>query len=215
MVSTVAGQVLTVAISVWYLCRMKAVKLERSSFRFYPVLMKEYLPLGSTSFLSQVSMVVAMAAIQNMLLKYGGMDPVFGQEQYAQIPMAVQGVVMKFFQIVISIAVGMATGCIPIVGYNIGAGRKDRAKELFTRLLAAEAVVGAAAVVIVELFPSCLISIFGAANESAYYTQYGVRRQMLPDLPVHDDAGHSQLGDLYLFAVPGQGDGVHHPLPGA
>ena len=174
-VATVAGQVLTVVMSVWYLRRMKAVQLERDSFHFYPALMKEYLPLGMTSFLSQISMVMAMAAIQNMLLKYGSLDPVFGQEQYAQIPMAVQGVVMKFFQIVISIAVGLAAGCIPIVGYNIGAGRRDRAKALFTRLLAAEAVVGAVAVVIVELFPAQLIGIFGAANESAYYTEYGVK----------------------------------------
>lgn len=174
-VATVAGQVFTVVMSVWYLRRMRAVRLERGSFRFHPALMKEYLPLGITSFLSQVSMVTAMAAIQNMLLKYGALDPVFGQEQYAQIPMAVQGVVMKFFQIVISIAVGMAVGCIPIMGYNIGAGRKDRAKELFTRLLTMEAIVGGVAVVIVELLPAQLIGIFGAANESAYYTEYGIR----------------------------------------
>lgn len=89
--------------------------------------------------------------------------------------MAVLGIVMKFFQIVISIAVGLAAGCIPIVGYNIGAGRKDRAKSLFTRLLALEAAVGGVALLIVELFPSRLIQIFGAANESAYYTQYGVK----------------------------------------
>lgn len=75
----------------------------------------------------------------------------------------------------ISIAVGLAAGCIPVVGYNIGAGRKDRAKVLFLRLLAAEAVVGGIALLIVELFPTRLIGIFGAANESVYYTEYGVR----------------------------------------
>lgn len=41
-----------------------------------------------------------------------------------KIPMAVVGIVMKFFQIVISIVVGMAAGYIPIVGYNMGAGKK-------------------------------------------------------------------------------------------
>ena len=61
-----------------------------------------------TSFLSQISLVAAMAAINNMIRKYGALDAVFGQEQYAQIPMAVVGIVMKFFQIVISIVVGMA-----------------------------------------------------------------------------------------------------------
>lgn len=174
-VATVLGQVLTALLSIWYLYHMKAVKLNRSSFRIHGRLAGKYLPLGICSFLSQISLVAAMAAIQNMTLKYGALDPIFGQEQYAQIPMAVLGIVMKFFQIVISIAVGMAAGCIPIVGYNIGAGRKDRASMLFTLLLAAEAAVGAVALLIVELLPKQLIGIFGAANESVYYTDFAVK----------------------------------------
>lgn len=35
--------------------------------------------------------------------------------------MAVVGIVMKFFQIIMSVCIGMAAGCIPIVGYNMGA----------------------------------------------------------------------------------------------
>ena len=89
--------------------------------------------------------------------------------------MAVVGIVMKFFQIVISIAVGLAAGCIPVVGYNIGAGRRDRARKLFAYLLAAEAMVGAVALIIVECFPVQLIGIFGAKNESQYYTDFAVR----------------------------------------
>ncbi len=173
--ATVLGQILTAALAVWYLFHMKAVKLERASFRLYPRLAKRYLALGSTSFLSQISLVAAMAAINNMIQKYGALDPVFGQEQYAQIPMAVVGIVMKFFQIVISIAVGTAAGCIPVVGYNIGARRPDRVKSLFTRLLLTEALVGAVALLIVELFPQQLIDLFGAANESVYYTHFAIK----------------------------------------
>ena len=69
----------------------------------------------------------------------------------------------------------MAAGCIPIVGFNIGAGRKDRALQLFTLLLKWEAAVGAIALVIVELFPRQLIGIFGASNESAYYTSFALK----------------------------------------
>jgi Na+-driven multidrug efflux pump len=116
-----------------------------------------------------------MAAINNMIRRYGALDPIFGQEQYAQIPMAVVGIVMKFFQIVISIVVGMAAGCIPIVGFNMGAGLKTRVKNLFTRLLLSEAAVGFAALLIVELLPRQLIAIFGAANESVYYTDFAVK----------------------------------------
>ena len=174
-VATVLGQILTAAASIWYLCHMKAVRLERSSFRFHGRLAKKYLALGICSFLSQFSLVLSMAAVQNMCTKYGALDAVFGQPEYAQIPLAVLGIVMKFFQIVISIAVGTSAGCIPIVGYNIGAGRKDRARKLFTLLLVTEAVVGAVATVIVEAFPYQLIGIFGAKNESAYYTDFAVK----------------------------------------
>lgn len=174
-IATVIGQILTAALSVWYLFHMKAVKLEKSSFKLKGGLIKQFLALGITSFLSQISLVVSMAAVQNMCTKYGAMDEIFGLEEYAQIPLAVLGIVMKFFQIVISVAVGLAAGCIPIVGYNIGAKRKDRAKQLFTYLLMIEAAVGAVALLIVELFPKQLIGIFGAANESAYYTDFAVK----------------------------------------
>ena len=174
-VATVIGQILTAVLAVWYLCRMKSVRLNRESFLLNRNVISRFLPLGACSFLSQISLVAAMAAINNMIRKYGALDPIFGQPRYAQIPMAVVGIVMKFFQIVISTAVGLAAGCIPIVGYNIGAGRKDRAKRLFTYLLISEAVVGALALFATEVFPGQLINIFGAANESVHYTEFAIK----------------------------------------
>ncbi|MDO4383975.1 MAG: MATE family efflux transporter [Eubacteriales bacterium] len=174
-VATVAGQILTALLSLIYLFRMKAVKLEKSSFHLHRKLIQKFLTLGLTSFLSQISLVISMAAVQNTCMKYGAMDPVFGQQEYAQIPLAVLGIVMKFFQIAISVAVGMAAGCIPVVGYNIGARRYDRAKTLFTYLLIAEAVVGGIATIIVECFPLQIANLFGAANESVYYTEFAIK----------------------------------------
>ena len=174
-VATVLGQMVTAVLAVWYLLNMKIIRPARRDYRPNGAICGRTLILGTTSFLSQISLVAAMAAINNMLRKYGAMDPVFGQEQYAQIPMAVVGIVMKFFQIVISIVVGMAAGCIPIVGFNMGADHRDRVKSLFTRLLIAEATVGAVALLLVECFPRQLIAIFGAANESVYYTDFAIR----------------------------------------
>ena len=171
-VATVLGQIVTAALAVWYIAHMKLVRPSKADYRLETGICRKTLVLGMTSFLSQISLVAAMAAINNMIRKYGALDPVFGQEQFAQIPMAVVGIVMKFFQIVISIVVRMAAGCIPVVGFNMGAGKRNRVKELFTRLLIAEASVGAVALIIVELFPQQLINIFGAANESIYYTDF-------------------------------------------
>ena len=174
-VATVIGQALTAALSVWYLCHMKVVRLGRRSFRLDWALIPHFLVLGITSLLAQISLVVSMAAVQNMCTKYGARDPVFGQPELAQIPLAVLGIVMKFFQIAISVAIGMAAGCIPIAGYNMGADKRERVKALFTRLLAAELLVGVVALVIVELFPLPIAMLFGAANESEYYTSFVVK----------------------------------------
>ena len=174
-VATIFGQIVAAIMSLIYLFRMKQVKISRDSFRFRAGLMKKILPLGITSFLSQISIVLSMAAVLNMVSKYGAMDPVFGQPEYSQIPTAVVGIVMKFFQIIISISVGLAAGCIPIVGYNIGAGRNDRVKGLMKRLLAAEVIVGLVASAVFLLFPHQLVNIFGAQNESIYYTEFAVK----------------------------------------
>jgi len=174
-IATIMGQYLTAALSIWYLFHLKTVTLKASGFRPDQRILKNCTINGITSFLAQISLVAAMLAMQNMVVKYGGMDPVFGQEQYAQIPMAVLGIVMKFFQIVISIAVGVAAGCIPITGYNMGAGRKDRVQGLFRMVLLIEFLVGCVALCIVEFLPRQLIGLFGAANESSYYTDFAIR----------------------------------------
>ena len=173
--ATVIGQVLTAVLAAWYILHMKIIRPSKRDFAVNLPIYGKTLLLGITSFLSQISLVAAMAAINNMLRKYGALDEIFGQPQYAQIPMAVVGIVMKFFQIVISIVVGMAAGCIPIVGFNMGAGKRARVKALFTKLLIAEAAVGLVAFLLAEFFPQQLISIFGAANESSYYTGFAIR----------------------------------------
>ena len=174
-VATVIGQVLTAALAVWYLFHTKSIRIDKPSFKPDGKTARRIISLGLCSFLAQISLVAAMAAINNMLRRYGALDPVFGTEQYAQIPMAVVGIVMKFFQIVISVVIGMAAGCIPIVGFNMGAKKPARVKKLFSLLLISEAVLGAVALIIVEFFPHALIGIFGAKNESIYYTEFAIK----------------------------------------
>lgn len=174
-VATVVGQIATALLSVVYLSHAKICKFAISDLKLDNAICKKMLSLGLCSFLAQISLVASMAAINNMICKYSAMDPIFSQDMYSQIPMAVVGIVMKFFQIVISVVIGMAAGCIPIVGYNMGAKKFERVKEIFTKLLLSEAVIGLIALIIAECFPKGLIQIFGAANESIYYTQFALR----------------------------------------
>lgn len=174
-VATVIGQIFSAVLSLIYLFKLKSVKLCKASLVPDKSIIFKIIPLGASSFLAQISVVFSMAAVLNMCKKYGALDPIFGQDEYAQIPTAVIGIVLKFFQIIMSIAIGMSAGCIPIVGFNLGAGRKDRVRELMRLLMLAEAAAGLVATIIFELFPTQLIGIFGADNESIYYTQFAIK----------------------------------------
>ena len=175
-VATILGQIFTAFMSFRYIFfKMKAVNFSRSNLHYNPALMKRYLPLGLCSFLSQISLVISVASVNMMITKYGALDPIFGQPEFSQIPMAVIGIVMKFFQIVISIVVGLSASCTPITGFNIGAGRLDRVKKLFSLLLTCETIIGTVAFLIVELFPADIAKLFGASGESIYYLDFTVK----------------------------------------
>ncbi len=171
--ATVIGQIATVILA----CNLVSLlhKNRQNEKDRFQAQRKDYQPNAFAcvcSFLSQISLVAATAAINNMIRKYGATDAIFGQEQYAQIPTAIVDIVTKFFQIVISIIVGMTAGCIPIIGYN---NLKQRVKKLFTMLLVSEAAVELIGFILVEFFPWTIINIFGAANESAYYTEFAIK----------------------------------------
>ena len=173
-IATVIGQIVSAVCTLWYLTRTQTTPLERGAFTFFHGGIGQIASLGMTSFLSQVSIVLSMAAVLNMCQKYGALDPIFSLPEYAQIPTAVVGIVMKFFQIVMSIAIGLSAGAIPIVGYNIGAGRRDRASRLMVELLCTEFAIGLCATILFDCFPHQLIAIFGAKNESVYYTDFAI-----------------------------------------
>lgn len=165
--ATIAGQCVTAILACYYLFHTRSFSLQKSSFRLRASLLKRILPLGISSFLTQVSIVVIMAAMNNTLVRYGA------QSKYgADIPLTVVGIVMKVFQIVISVAVGIAAGSQPIVGYNYGAGRYDRVKKIYVTMMKAECVVGCIAFFCFEAFPLQITSIFG--SEDGLYQEFAV-----------------------------------------
>ena len=166
-IATVAGQVVTAVLAVWYLFHTRSFRFEKKSFRFQGKTMAAFLPLGISSLLTQVSIVVIMGVMNNMLVAFGK-GTIYG----ADIPLTVVGIVMKVFQIVVSVVIGIAAGSQPIIGYNYGAGHYHRVKEIYRTMMKAEVLVGAVSLLLFELFPMQIIGIFG--SESALYNQFAV-----------------------------------------
>lgn len=166
-VATVAGQIVSAVLAAGYLFHTKSFKLRKTSFAIRGSILKKLLPLGISSFLTQISIVIIMAAMNNTLVIYGASSK-YGSD----IPLTVVGIVMKVFQIVIAFVVGIAAGSQPIIGYNYGSGNYDRVKRIFRYMIAAEAAVGLIATLLFEFCPQTIIRIFG--NESSLYNEFAV-----------------------------------------
>ena len=166
--ATITGQIVTAVCGLVYLTRAKTVKLNKKSFIPDRSIISKFIPLGISSFLTQISIVVIMGVMNNVLVTYGARSK-YG----ADIPLTVVGIVMKVFQIVISVCIGIAAGSQPIIGYNYGAGEYKRVKELFITIVKAEAIVGAVALILFEAFPLQITAIFG--SEDGLYNEFAVK----------------------------------------
>lgn len=165
--ATIIGQIVSAFLAILYMTKAISFKLEKTSFVPKKIILTKTLPLGISSFLTQLSIVVIMAVMNNSLVVHGA------QSKYgADIPLTVVGIVMKVFQIVIAFVVGIAAGSQPIVGYNYGAGHFKRVREIFRKIILIECMIGFIAMFLFEIFPMQIIGIFG--SESELYNEYAV-----------------------------------------
>lgn len=165
--ATILGQFVSFLICVIYLKKSKTFKISLSSFRVDFTLLKHVIALGTSSFLTQFSIVIITVINNILLVKYGALSP-YG----ADIPLAAFVVIMKLFQIVLNIAIGIAAGAQPIVGYNYGAEKYDRVKELLRLIIKWTTIICLICTAVFEIFPLFFIRMFGADGE--LYTQFAV-----------------------------------------
>ncbi len=165
--ATITGQIVTAICGIIYISHAKSVKLTAKSFIPSGKMIGRFLPLGISSFLTQISIVVIMGVMNNVLVYYGAKSK-YG----ADIPLTVVGIVMKVFQIVVSVCIGIAAGSQPVIGYNYGAGEKARVKEIFFTIVKAETIVGFVSLLLFEIFPLQITAIFG--SEDGLYNEFAV-----------------------------------------
>lgn len=165
--ATILGQFVSFLICAAYLCRSKTFRISKSSFRLDAGLLKQIMALGTSSLLTQLSIVVITVINNILLVKYGAVS-VYG----ADIPLAAFVVIMKLFQIVLNIAIGIAAGAQPIVGYNYGARQYGRVRELLKAIIKWTVIVCLICTVLFEAIPQVFIQMFGADGE--LYTQFAV-----------------------------------------
>ena len=171
--ATVIGQGVAFLATVWYFIRPKTFKLSKRDFIPDFRYVKNVIGLGSSTFITQIAIVLVAVLCNVQFAKFGGLS-----EYGADIPIAVIGIQSKVFTVVINLVVGVVLGCQPIISYNVGAKRPERVMELYKKIMIWTVSVGLAFTLLFELAPNWVIGLFGVPsnipNPEAYW-KFGER----------------------------------------
>ena len=159
-IATIFSQFITFLLNIIYVKKFKSIKVTKDLFKPQFDIIRKLLMLGISSFITQMSIVLVLAAENNLLVKYGA-NSKFGSD----IPITVLGIVMKISQILNSIIIGIAVGAQPIFGYNYGAKNFKRVKKALITVLGISVIISTIAFILFQTIPDKLIAIFGSGDD--------------------------------------------------
>jgi Na+-driven multidrug efflux pump len=166
--ATIIGQILSALLVIIYLCRYRKVQLQKKHLLPQFAWIRKITAIGMASFFNQVAIMVVQIILNNMLQHYGAAS-VYGDA----IPLACAGIIMKVYQIIFSVVIGLGQGIQPIVSFNYGAKKYPRVWTAYRIAVTVGAGISILAFIFFELFPQQIISLFGDGSEQYY--QFGVR----------------------------------------
>lgn len=117
--------------------------------RFHLAMIRQIIACGSPNFLSNIAGRITSVVLNIVLLRFGGADAV-----------SIYGVLMYTAETIQSFLYGVCDSLQPAVGYNWGAGRKDRVKAIEKCCFSASAVISLVSAVVMFMFPAQITSLF-------------------------------------------------------
>lgn len=166
--ATITGQFVSFLLCIIYLPRMKSFRFSVKMLGIKAAYLIRIVKLGTSNFINQIIMMIVNITLNNMLARYGAQS-VYGSD----IPLAVSGVVAKLNSIMSAFSVGLAQGCQPIWGFNLGAKNYGRVKETYIKALTVAVSIGLAALFAFQVFPRQIVSVFGSGD--ALYYEFAVK----------------------------------------
>ena len=167
--ATVLGQVLSSILALYYLLKkMRSISISKSNLSLHLPIAGSILSLGAALFSTHILALIAQVIQLNMLKHYGGLS-VYGSE----IALAAAGAVGKLSIVFLSSIIGIAIGTQPIIGFNLGNKTYGRVKETYLLALRYGSTVAIIAYLLLQLFPSRLLMIFG--SDDPRFIEFGIR----------------------------------------
>ncbi len=167
-IATILSQYVGLVFNIVYLFRFKNIKLSKGCWIPRWAISYRILSLGVASCFNNLAATLIAAISNNLLASYGAQSP-YGPD----IPVTTFGLCLKVSMIIFSVAIGIASGSQPIIGYNYGANLNQRVRDTYLSACKYATIVAIVAFVAFEGFPLFFLRLFG--TESPAYEVFGVK----------------------------------------
>lgn len=192
--ATILSQAVSATWVLLYFFRGKSsIKFHLKNLIPNPPLAARALAIGLAPFSMQMAASLINGILNKSLNHYGNMSPYGGD-----VAISGMGILNSIMMLILMPIFGINQGAQPIIGYNYGARKFDRVKQALTYAIMGATGIVTLGFIVVRLFPSQLISLFGE-NEPALI-EFGAiaLRTFLMFLPI---IGFQIVGSSYFQAV--------------
>lgn len=163
--ATILGQIVSALVAVRYLFHFKNITLEKSDIQFRFEELKQTCAIGISSGINQLAILLVQIVMNNSLTHYGALS-IYG----ADIPLAACGIVMKVNGILMAFVIGISQGMQPIAGFNYGAQKYDRVKNVLKLAIGLNLIISMIAWLMFQFYSGPILSLFG--SEDGLYFEF-------------------------------------------
>jgi putative MATE family efflux protein len=136
-------------ILYFFLSSKSELKIIPKNFKLDFKIVREIVELGGVSIVRQGAISILMIVLNFSLFKYGG-----------EISIAIYGIINRVMMFALSPVLGVSQGFLPVAGFNIGAQKNDRVKEIIKKAIWFGSVLGTIVFIGVLFFKEEVIWIF-------------------------------------------------------
>lgn len=152
---TTISMALTAFVSILHFVQPKSfIRFHKHVWEPKLYIFRNILAIGISPFSMNVAAFAVVAVLNRQLAFYGGDNAV-----------AVYGVVNSAAGLILMMFLGVCQGMQPIAGYNFGAGRNDRLKEVYMLTMKVCVLLGVFGSAVSLLFPGTIIKCFNSEEE--------------------------------------------------
>lgn len=139
----------SVFVLVHFFDRRHPVHFTRAAWRPKRRIVRNIMSIGMAPFLMNVAASGVNIIMNNQLVRNGG-----------DLAIGAYGIINSYAVLIVMTVMGLCQGMQPIVGYNFGAGRIKRMKDVLLLTIRVSTIIMAVGFLFCELFPRQLVTLF-------------------------------------------------------